>query len=117
MIKVQLAQEKSHFEHRRSNISYPGENVTHAQPSVAQEEDEIQNPNFELESSKCPGEDPEEDDRKPAAKRIKQEPVRIGLRKSRKRHPQQSPAQIRRTTKQYSESILLLEKTVKKTIM
>ena len=43
MFKAQLAREKSHFEHRSSNISNPGENVAHAQPSVAQEEDEIQN--------------------------------------------------------------------------
>ena len=43
VIKVQLDQEKSHFEHRRSNISNSGENVAHAQPSITQEEDEIQN--------------------------------------------------------------------------
>ena len=74
MIKVWLAREKSHFEHRSSNISNPGENVAHAQPSVAQEEDEIHNSNFEHESSKHPSEDREEDERKPAAKKIKQEP-------------------------------------------
>ena len=73
MIKVWLAREKSHFEHRSSNISNPGENVAHAQPSVAQEEDEIHNSNFEHESSKHPSEDREEDERKPA-ERIKQEP-------------------------------------------
>ena len=55
-MKVQLPQEKSHFEHRSSNISNPGENIAHAQPSVSQEEDEIQNSNFEHESSKCPRE-------------------------------------------------------------
>ena len=65
---------KSHFEHRSSNISNPGENVACAQPSVAQEEDEICNSNLEHESSKCPSEDLEEDDRNPAANRIKQEP-------------------------------------------
>ena len=48
--------------------------MAHAQPSVAQEDNEIQNLNFEHESSKQLSEDPEEDDRKPAAKRIKQEP-------------------------------------------
>ena len=73
MINVQLAQEKSQFEHRSGNISNLGENVSHAQPSVSQEE-EIQNSNFDYESSKRPSEDPEEDDRKPEAKRIKKEP-------------------------------------------
>ena len=52
MINVQLAQEKSHFERRSSNISNLGENVAHAQQSVSQEEEEIQNSNFEDESSK-----------------------------------------------------------------
>ena len=74
MINVQLVHQKSMIEHRRSNISHPGENVSHAQPSVSHEEEEIQNSNFEYESSKRPSEDPEEDDRKPAAKRIKKEP-------------------------------------------
>ena len=66
MINVQLVHEKSNFEHRSGNISNLGENVACAQPSVSQEEEEIQNSNFEHESSKCPSEDPEEDDRKPA---------------------------------------------------
>ena len=48
-------------------MSHPVENVVHAQPNVSYEEDEIQNSNFEYE-------DPEDDDRKPAAKRIKKEP-------------------------------------------
>ena len=74
MINVQLPHEKSKIEHRSSNISHPGENVACAQPSVSQEEEEIQNSNFEHESSMCPSEAPEEDDRKPAAKRIKKEP-------------------------------------------
>ena len=69
-----MAQEKSQIEHRSCTISHPGENVAHAQPSVAQEEDEIQNSNFEHESHKRPREDPEEDDRKPGAERIEQEP-------------------------------------------
>ena len=52
MINVELAHEKSTIEHRGSNISHPGENVACAQPSVSHEED----------------------DRKPADKRIKMEP-------------------------------------------
>ena len=74
MINVQLARKKSMIEHRSSNISHPGENVACAQPSVNHEEEEIQNSKFEYESIKHPSEDPEEDDRKPAAKRIKNEP-------------------------------------------
>ena len=73
MINVQLARKKSTIEHRSSNISHPGENVAHAQPSVTHEEDEIQNSNFEYGSSKHPSEDPEEDDRKPAAKIVKKD--------------------------------------------
>ena len=73
-INVQLAREKSTIEHRSSNVSHQGENVACAQPSVSHEEDEIQNSNFEYGSSNRPSEDPEEDDRKPAAKRIKKEP-------------------------------------------
>ena len=46
----------------------------HAQPSVSHEEDEIQNSNFEFVPSKRLREDPEDDDRKPAAKRNKKEP-------------------------------------------
>ena len=57
MINVQLAREKSKIEHRSSNISYPGENVACAQPSVSHEEEAIQNSNFEYESRKCPSED------------------------------------------------------------
>ena len=71
MINVLLTREKSKIEHRSSNISHPGENVACAQPSVSHEEEEIQNSNFEYESSKSPSEDNEEDERKPAAKRIK----------------------------------------------
>ena len=62
------------IKHRSSNISHPCESVSHAQPTVSHEEDEIQNSNFEYGSSKRPSEDPEEDDRKPAAKRNKKEP-------------------------------------------
>ena len=74
MINVQLACEESHFEHRSGNNSNLGENVAHAQPSVSQEKEEIQNSNFEYVLSKHPSEAPEENDRKPAAKRIKKEP-------------------------------------------
>ena len=73
-IIVQLVHEKSKIEHRSSNISHPGENVACAQPSVSHEEEEMQDLNFEYELSKRPSEAPEEDDRKPAAKRIKKEP-------------------------------------------
>ena len=61
------------IEPRSCNISHPGENVPHAQPSVSHKEDEIQNSNFEYGSTTHPREDPEEDDRKPVAKRIKKE--------------------------------------------
>ena len=74
MINVQLARKKLKIEHRSSNISHPGENVACAQPSISHKEEEIQNSNLEYESSKRPSEDPEENDRKPAAKRIKKEP-------------------------------------------
>ena len=74
MINVQLAREKSMIENRSSNISCPVENVVCAQPSVSHEEDEVLNSNSEYGSSKHPSEDPEEVDRKPAAKRITKEP-------------------------------------------
>ena len=73
-INVHLAREKSMIEHRSNNVSHPVENVACAQPSVSHEEDEIQNSNFEYVPCKRPSEDPAEDDRKPAAKRIKKEP-------------------------------------------
>ena len=57
-----------------SNVSHPVENVAHAQPSVSHEEHKIQNSNFEYVPIKRRSEDPEEDDTKPAAKRIKKEP-------------------------------------------
>ena len=74
MINVPLAREKSTLEHRSNNVPCTVENVVHAKPSVSHEEDEIQNSNFEHVPSKRPSDDPEEDDRKPAAKRIKKEP-------------------------------------------
>ena len=74
MINVLLAREKSTLEHRSNNVPHTVENVAHAQPSVSHEEDEIQDSNFEHVPSMRPSEGPEEDDRKPAAKRIKKEP-------------------------------------------
>ena len=74
MINVPLAREKSMLEHRSNNIQHTVENVAHAQLSVSHEEDEIHNSDFEHVPSKHPSEDPEGEDRKPAAKRIKKEP-------------------------------------------
>ena len=74
MINVHLDREKSTIEHRSSNVPCPVENVVHSQPSVSHEEDKIQNSNFEYVPRTRPREDREEDDRKPAAKRIKKEP-------------------------------------------
>ena len=69
MINVPPAREKSTLEHRSNNVPCTVENVVRAQPSVSHEEDEIQNSNFEHVTSKRPSDDPEEDDRKPAAKK------------------------------------------------
>ena len=74
MINVPLAREKSTLKNGCNNAPHTGENVARAQPNVSHEEDEIQNSNFEYVPSKRPCEDPEEDDRKPAAKRIIKEP-------------------------------------------
>ena len=74
MINVHLDREKSMIEHRSSNIPHPVENVACAQPSVSHEEDKIQNSYVEYVPRKSPSEHPEEDDRKPEAKRIKKEP-------------------------------------------
>ena len=75
MINVPLAREKSTLKDGCNNDAQrTGENVARAQPNLSHEEDEIQNSNFEHVPSKRPSEDPEEDDRKPAAKRIKKEP-------------------------------------------
>ena len=74
MINIPLAREKSTLDNRSNNVPCTVENVAHAQPSVSHEEDKIQNSNFENAPSKRPRDDPEEDDRKPAAKRIKKEP-------------------------------------------
>ena len=63
MINVHLALKKSMIEHRSSNVPHPVENKKMKF-----------NSNFEYVPIKCPSEDPEEDDRKPAAKRIEKEP-------------------------------------------
>ena len=70
MINVPLACEKSTLEHRSNNVPRTVENVVRAQLSVSHEEDEIQNSNIEHVPNKRPSDDPEEDERKPAAKRI-----------------------------------------------
>ena len=74
MINVPLARENSTLEHRSNNVPRTVENVACAQPSVSHEEDEIQDSNFEHVPSTRPRDYPEEDDRKPAAKRIKKKP-------------------------------------------
>ena len=74
MINVPLAREKSTLEHRSNNVPHTVENVVCAQPYVSHKEDKIRNSNFEHVPSKRPSEDDEEDDRKPATKRIKKEP-------------------------------------------
>ena len=74
MINVPLAREKSTLKDGCNNAPRTGKNVARAQPNVSHEEDEIQNSNFEHVPSKRPRDDPEEDDRKPAGKRIKKEP-------------------------------------------
>ena len=70
MTNVPLAHEKSTLEHR-SNIPCTVENVESAQPSVSHEEEEIQNSNFERVPIKRLSEDPDKEDRKPAAKKLK----------------------------------------------
>ena len=74
MINVPLAREKSTLKDRCNDAPHTGENVARAQPNLSHEEDDIQNSNFEHVPSKRPSDDPEEDDRKPGAKRIKKEP-------------------------------------------
>ena len=74
MINVMLAREKSTLKDGCNDAQRTGENVARAQPNLSHEEDEIQNSNFEHVPSKRPSDDPEEDDRKPAVKRIKKEP-------------------------------------------
>ena len=77
MISVPLAREKSTLKDGCNNTPRTGENVARAQPNVSHKEDDIQNSNFEHVPSKRPSDDHVEDDRKPAAKRIKKEPEMI----------------------------------------
>ena len=74
LINVPLAREKSTLKDGCNDAPCTCEIVARAQPNLSHEEDEIQNSNFEHVPSKRPSDDPEEDDRKPAAKRIKKEP-------------------------------------------
>ena len=71
IINVLLPREKSTLKDGCNNAPRTGENMARAQPNESHEEDEIQNSNFEHVPSKRPSDDPEEDDRKPATKRIK----------------------------------------------
>ena len=74
LINVPLAREKSTLKHGCNNAPRTGKNVVRAQPNLSHEEDKIQNSNIEHVPNKRPSDDPEEDDRKPAAKQIKKEP-------------------------------------------
>ena len=117
MINVQLACEKSKIEHRCSNTS---QTVACAQLSVSHKDEEIQNSNFEYESIKHPSEDLEEDDREPAAKRIKKEPedkAQSWAPEDQIKNQHLSPGKIRKTMKLYSESTYLVEKTVNSIMM
>ena len=51
MINLELAHENSYFEHRSETNTNYGEHVSCPQPSVSQEEEEIQNSSFEHELS------------------------------------------------------------------
>ena len=80
------------------------------------EEDEIQNSKFGYESTKHPSEDPDEDDRKPAAKIIKTEPedeAQSWAQEEQIEKPTPKPWETRKTMKLYSGSSYLLEKMVK----
>ena len=120
MINVQMVREKSYFEHRSGNTSNLGESVSHAQPSVSQEEREIQNSNIEHELSKHPNEDPEEDDRKPAAKRIKKEPedeAQSWAQEEQTEEPTPKPWAYKKDYQAIFRSIYLLENMVKTIMM
>ena len=116
MINIPLDHEKSTLEHRSNNVLHRVENVVLAQPSVSHEEDKIQNFIFEHVPSKCPSEDPEEDDKKPAANRIKKEPeddAQSVTQDEPKMETTVKPWKTRRTMKLYSASIYLFEMMVK----
>ena len=103
-------------EHRSSNVSHPVENVAHAQPSVSHEEDKIQNSNFEYGLSKRRREDPEEDDRKPAAKTIKKEPEDEAQSVTQVEQKVESTFKPWEDKKDYEASIYLLDRMVKNTM-
>ena len=66
---------------RLNNISHRGENGACAQPSTSHEEEEIQNSNFEYESSKHPSEDPKrmiENQQQKELKRSQKMRLRVG---------------------------------------
>ena len=73
MINIPLAREKAMLEHWSNNVPHTVKDVVCAEPSVSHEEDKIRNSNFDHVPSKRASENPVEDDRKPAAKRIKKE--------------------------------------------
>ena len=103
-------------EHRSNNVPHTVKNVAHAQPSVSHEEDEIRNSNFEHVPIKRPGEDPEENDRKPAAKRTKKEPEDDAQSVTQDEPKVETTIKCwktRRTIKLYSGSVYLLEMMVK----
>ena len=114
-----LSQEKSHFEHWSGNISNLGENVAHAQPSVSQEKRRLKIPNLTMSQANVQVKILKrmiENQQQRELKRSQKMRISDGLRKSRQRNPFQSHGQIK-TTKKYSESIFLLENTVKSVMM
>ena len=73
----------------------------------------MQNSNFEHGSSKRPREDPEEDDRKPAVKRIKKEPedeAQNWAQDEQKEETTPKPWEDKEDYEVYSGSLYLLEK-------
>ena len=73
------------IEHRSSNISYPGENVARAQPSVSHEEEEIQNSNLSMSRPSIQVKILKRM-KKPAEKKLRKSQkmrLRVGLKKSR----------------------------------
>ena len=85
MINVQLAHEKSHFEHRCGNNSNLGDTVAHAQPSVTHQDEEIQiqilnlsQVNFQVKILKRMIENQQQNKFKSSQKMR----LRVGLRKS-----------------------------------
>ena len=117
MINIRQAREKSTLKDGCNNAPRTGENVACAQPNVSHEEDEIQDSIFEHVPSKRPRDDPEEEDRKPAAKRIKKEPEddaqSVTQDEPKLETIMLSPGKTRKTMKLSSGSIYILEMMVK----